>query len=197
MASSARRGEDLVTKAAHNVVLCPSRDIPFNKLVLGPCNARHIKAGVSVEELAGHIAHSGLLQGLNVRAMLEDDKVDTGPLQIPGSGRGCQALSRLVRQERLAKRAPSPCVVRDAASESLAEGDPLAQNMQRDALHALDQFRAFQALRKQGQGEEAIAAAFFVTPQIVRHRLKLASVATDMINRLGAAKLQAEAEALA
>ncbi|WP_235858311.1 ParB/RepB/Spo0J family partition protein [Cereibacter sphaeroides] len=57
----------------------------------------------------------------------------------------------------------------------------MAENMQRVALHPLDQFRAFQALREKGQGEEAIAAAFFVTPQIVKQRLKLASVAPALL----------------
>lgn len=71
--------------------------------------------------------------------------------------------------------------MRDAASGILAEDDSLAENMQRVALHPLDQFRAFQALREKGQGEEAIAAAFFVTPQIVKQRLKLASVAPALL----------------
>jgi ParB family transcriptional regulator, chromosome partitioning protein len=53
--------------------------------------------------------------------------------------------------------------------------------MRRVALHPLDQFRAFVALREKGQGEEAIAAAFFVTPQIVKQRLKLASVAPALL----------------
>jgi ParB family chromosome partitioning protein len=86
-----------------------------------------------------------------------------------------------VKQKRLAKSAPIPCIVRDAASEILAEDDSLAESMQRVALHPLDQFRAFQALREKGQGEEAIAAAFFVTPQIVKQRLKLASAAPALL----------------
>ena len=86
-----------------------------------------------------------------------------------------------MKQKRLAKTAPIPCIVRDAASEILAEDDSLAENMQRVALHPLDQFRAFEALREKGQGDEAIAAAFFVTPQIVKQRLKLASVAPALL----------------
>jgi len=56
VASGARRGEDLMAKAAQNIVLSPSRDIPFNKLALSQANVRRIKAGVSVEELAEDIA---------------------------------------------------------------------------------------------------------------------------------------------
>ncbi len=170
-----------MAKAVQKVTLSPSRDIPFDKLVLGQSNVRRIKAGVSVEELAEDIARRGLLQGLNVRPMLDAEGVETGLFEIPAGGRRFQALSLLVKQKRLAKTAPIPCIVRDAASEILAEDDSLAENMQRVALHPLDQFRAFQALREKGQGEEAIAAAFFVTPQIVKQRLKLASVAPALL----------------
>lgn len=58
-----------MTKTAQKVSLPPSRDIPFDKLVLSQSNLRRIKAGVSVED----IARRGLLQGLNVRPMLDAD----------------------------------------------------------------------------------------------------------------------------
>ena len=170
-----------MAKAAQKITLSPSRDIPFDKLVLSQSNVRRVKAGVSVEELAEDIARRGLLQSLNVRPVLDAEGVETGTFEIPAGGRRFQALSLLVKQKRLAKSAPIPCIVRDAASEILAEDDSLAENMQRVALHPLDQFRAFQALREKGQGEEAIAAAFFVTPQIVKQRLKLASVAPALL----------------
>lgn len=48
------------------------------------------------------------------------------------------------------KAVPIPCIVRDAASEILAEDDSLAENMQRVALHPLYQFRAFVSLREKG-----------------------------------------------
>ena len=110
-----------MAKLAKNVVLCPSRDIPVNKPVLSQSNVRRIKAGVSVEELAEDIARRGLLQGLNVRPMLDADGVETGTFEIPAGGRRFQALSLLVKQKRLAKTAPIPCIVREAASEILAE----------------------------------------------------------------------------
>ena len=48
-----------MAKAAQKVTLSPSRDIPFDKLVLSQSNVRRIKAGVSVEELAEDIARRG------------------------------------------------------------------------------------------------------------------------------------------
>ena len=51
----------------------------------------------------------------------------------------------------------------------------------REALHPLDQFRAFKALREQGTSEDEIAARFFVTPSIVKQRLRLASVSEALL----------------
>ena len=161
--------------------MSPSSDIPFDKLVLSQSNVRRIKSGTSIEELAEDIARRGLLQSLNVRPVLDDDGAETGRFEIPAGGRRFQALSLLVKQKRLAKTAPIPCIVRDAHSSILAEDDSLAENMQRVALHPLDQFRAFADLQAKGQGEEEIAAAFFVTPTVVKQRLRLASVAPALL----------------
>lgn len=100
-------------------------------------------------------------------------------------------LSLLVMQKRLAKAAPIPCVARVAAPEGLAGDDSMAENMQRAALHPLDQCRVFAALREKGQGKEAIAAAFFVTLLMATQRLKLASVVPALLAQLIIGKLQA------
>jgi ParB family transcriptional regulator, chromosome partitioning protein len=155
------------------ITLSPSRDIPFNKLLLSQSNVRRVKAGVSVEELAEDIARRGLLQGLSVRPVTDQAGAETGMFEIPAGGRRYRALELLVKQKRLAKTAPVPCVVRDSG---IAEEDSLAENVQRAPLHPLDQFRAFLALREKGQSEEEIAAAFFVSVNVVKQRLKLASV---------------------
>jgi ParB family chromosome partitioning protein len=147
--------------------------------VLSQSNVRHVKAGVSVEELAEDIARRGLLQGLSVRPVCNADGVETGMFEIPAGGRRYRALELLVKQKRLAKTAPVPCVVREGG---IAEEDSLAENVQRAPLHPLDQFRAFLALREKGQSEEEIAAAFFVSVNVVKQRLKLASVSPALLD---------------
>ena len=99
--------------------------------------------------------------------------------QVPAGGRRFHALELLVKQKRLAKTASVPCVVRDGG---IAEEDSLAENVQRVALHPLDQFRAFQALRDKGLGDEEIAARFFVTPTVVKQRLRLAAVSDKLLD---------------
>lgn len=117
-----------------------------------------------------------------MRAVLNDDGTKTGMYEIPADGRRFRALALLVKQKRLGRTAPIPCILREAGSDILAEDDSLAENMQRVALHPLDQFRAFVTLREKGQGDEAIAATFFVTPQVVKQRLKLAAVAPALLD---------------
>ena len=155
------------------ITLSRSRDIPFNKLVLSQSNVRRTKAGVSIEELAEDIARRTLLQSLSVRPILDEGGGETGMFEIPAGGRRYRALERLVQQKRLARNAPVPCVVR---TEGLAEEDSLAENIQRAPLHALDQFKAFQAMVEKGLPEEEVAVAFTTTVAVVRQRLRLAAV---------------------
>ena len=164
------------------IILSASRDIPFNKLVLSQSNVRRLKAGVSIEELAEDIARRGLLQSLNVRPVLDAGGKETGMFEIPAGGRRYRALDLLVKQKRLAKTAPVPCVVRDADTDIPAEEDSLAENIQRAPLHPLDQFRAFQTLREKGAGEEEIAARFFVSVNVVKQRLRLASASEKLLD---------------
>ena len=163
---------------APKIALSVSRDIPFNKLLLSACNVRRVKAGVSIEQLADDIARRTLLQSLTVRPVLDADGAETGMYEIPAGGRRYRALELLVRQKRLAKTAPIPCVIREGG---IAEEDSLAENVQRAPLHPLDQFRAFLALREKGQSEEEIAAAFFVSVAVVRQRLRLAAVSPRLL----------------
>ena len=168
-----------MSKSKQKITLSQSRDIPFNRLVLSQSNVRRIKAGVSIEELAEDIARRTLLQSLTVRPVLDTDGAETGMFEVPAGGRRFRALELLVKQKRLARTAPVPCVVR---TEGLAEEDSLAENIQRAPLHPLDQFRAFLVLRENGMSEEEIAATFFVSVQVVKQRLKLASVSSTLLD---------------
>ena len=161
------------------ITLSASRDIPFNKLLLSQSNVRQIKSGVSIEELAEDIARRTLLASLTVRPVLDEHGAETGMFEIPAGGRRFRALELLVKQRRLNKTAPVPCIVR---TDGLAEEDSLAENVQRAPLHPLDQFRAFQAMREKGKSEQEIAAAFFVSANVVKQRLKLAAVSAMLLD---------------
>jgi ParB family chromosome partitioning protein len=166
-----------MTKAVQKITLSPSSDIPFNKLVLSQSNVRHVKAGISIEQLAESIAQRTLLQSLSVRAVVDGEGNETGMFEVPAGGRRYRALELLVKQKRMAKTQAVPCVVREGG---IAVDDSLAENDERVGLHPLDQFRAFQALSGAGLSDEDIAARHFVTPAVVKQRLRLASVSPKL-----------------
>ena len=118
------------------------------------------------------------LQSLSVRPVLDEAGAETGRYRVQAGSRRLEALQLLVKQKRLAKNASIPCLVK---TSGLEEEDSLAENTDREALHPLDQFRAFAALAEKGQGIEDIAASFSVTPAVVRQRLKLASVSPKLL----------------
>jgi ParB family chromosome partitioning protein len=58
----------------------------------------NVKAGVSIENLANHIAHRRFLMSLNVRPILGDDDEETGHYEVPADGRRDLALGLLIKQ---------------------------------------------------------------------------------------------------
>ncbi len=171
------------------ITLPGARDIPFAQLRLSQSNVRRIQDGQSIEDLAEDIARRGLLQSLSVRPTTDEAGADTGLFEVPAGGRRFRALERLVKQKRMAKDAPVPCIVR---TDGLAEEDSLAENVQRLNLHPLDQFHAFKTLADKGLGEEDIAARFFVPVNVVRQRLKLALVAPAILDAYEAGAIALE-----
>ncbi len=171
-----------MAKAVQKITLASSRDIPFDKLVLSQSNVRRVQSGVSIEELAGSIARRGLIQSLHVRPILDAEGVETGKFEVPAGGRRYRALELLVRQKRLAKNAPVPCVVGEARSDVSIDEVSLAENIDRAPLHPLDQFRAFRAMIDKGMTEEAVAAAFLVDIRVVKQRLRLVSVSPALLD---------------
>lgn len=169
-----------MAKQPPKITLSPSRDIPLDRLFLSQSNVRRVKAGVSIDALADDIARRTLLQSLNVRPELDEAGQETGRYEIPAGGRRFRALELLAKQKRLARNAPVPCVVRGAANDILAEEDSLAENVRREQLHPLDEFRGMQAMIDKGAGVEEIAAHFHMTPAGVRQRLRLASVSPKL-----------------
>ena len=170
------------------ITLLSASDIGLDKLMASDANVRRIKAGVSVEDLAEDIARRGLLQSLSVRPLVDSDGAETGKYTVTAGGRRLAALKHLVKQKRLAKNAPVPCIVK---TDGVEEEDSLAENTM-EALHPLDQFRAFKTLHDQGLSIDDIAARFFVGAQVVRQRLKLAAASPKLLDLYVAEELSLE-----
>jgi len=154
-------------------------EIPLCQLLASGANVRRIGSGASISELAEDIARRGLLQSLSVRPVTDEAGQETGQFAVQAGGRRLAALQKLSVEGRIAPDHPIPCLIKASGIEV---EDSLAENMMRAGLHPLDQFRAFKALADdEGLSVEDIAARFFVTPQIVRQRLKLASASLVLL----------------
>ncbi|NGO55419.1 ParB/RepB/Spo0J family partition protein [Allomesorhizobium camelthorni] len=170
----------MAKSAIQKITLNQAENIPFDKLDLSQKNVRQIVNGVTIPELADDIGYRGLIESLNVRPKKDADGEETGRYEVPAGGRRFRALELLVRQKRMAKTQPVPCVVNRSGKTSM-EDDSLAENVHRENLHPLDQYRAFKALSDQGRDAEEIAARYFVSANTVKQRLKLATVSPKLL----------------
>jgi ParB family chromosome partitioning protein len=150
--------------AVQKITLSFSRDIPFNKLVLSQANVRRVKAGVSIEELAEDIARRTLIQGLSVRPILDAEGAEDRHARGPGRRQRYRALELLVKQKRLAKTAPVPCVVRDANAATSAEEESLPENVRRTDLHPLDQVSRISGPAREGPRQRGDRSALLRHP---------------------------------
>lgn len=171
----------MAKNAIQKIAMNAAENIPYDKLMLSQKNVRRIKDGVSIEQLAEDIGRRKLIQSLNVRPVLDGEGEETGTYEVPAGGRRYLALGILIKQKRLAKDEPIPCIV-NRGQETSAEEDSLAENLRRADLHPLDQFRAFKTLSDQGLDPDEIGARFFVSPATVRQRLRLASVSPKLLD---------------
>lgn len=173
MAKAARK-----KPVAPMIVFSRARDIPFNRIRLSDSNVREADVEAGLDELTHDIdRREDLVQGLNVRAILDADGVETGDFETPAGGRRYRSIARLVEAGRFPADGLVPCIVKKADAKTSAVDDSLAENLLRLALHPLDQFKAFKRMFDMGMSKEEIADAWRTTPRYIMQRLRLATVA--------------------
>jgi ParB family chromosome partitioning protein len=159
------------------IVFSRARDIPFNRIRLSESNVRETDVEAGLDELTHDIdRREDLVQGLNVRAILDGDGNETGDFETPAGGRRYRSIARLVEAGRFPADGLVPCIVKKADAKTSAIDDSLAENTFRLALHPLDQFKAFKRMVDGGMNTEEVAAAYFTTPRYVDQRLALSKV---------------------
>jgi ParB family transcriptional regulator, chromosome partitioning protein len=153
----------------------PRTFVPFNKLVLS--ETYQARAGgstpkMSIAELAASIKESGVLQNLIVV------QGQRGRYEVCAGGRRLEGLALLVSNNDIAENYPVPVLIVPADRALLAS---LAENVFHVPMHPADEFTAFAKLIGQGKSVEDVAAAFGVTPLVVKRRMKLASVSPKLM----------------
>ncbi|BBB07708.1 ParB/RepB/Spo0J family partition protein [Sphingopyxis sp. EG6] len=171
------------TPVAPMIEFSRSRDIPFNRIHLSDSNVRQIDVEDGLDELTHDIdRREDIVQGLNVRAVLDADGAETGDFETPAGGRRYRAIARLVQAGRFPADGLVPCLVKKANAKTSAVDDSYAENVIRLALHPLDQFKAFKRMVDDGMSKEEVADAYRTTPRYIAQRLRLARVATSLLD---------------
>ncbi len=157
--------------------------VPFNKLVLSASRQARPDDGqgaMSLPELAASIHAAGLLHNLVVVRGAK------GAHEVCAGGRRWRAMALLVADGRWPGNQPVPVLVVPAEQALMAS---LIENVQREAMHPVDEFAAFARLVADGRSVEDVAAAFGVTPLVVKRRLKLAGVSPRLLDEYRAGRI--------
>jgi ParB family chromosome partitioning protein len=132
---------------------------------LDPCNSRSLSP-LDVEGMAASLREHGQLQALLAR------RNAAGAYLVLAGGRRWAGFRRLFGDD------PARCVVRVRVfngDDAAAREASLAENVEREGLHALDEAEKFAELAHQ-RSPEAIARGFGVTRKYVRERIALAAL---------------------
>ena len=157
------------------IAASPRTTVPFNKLVLSPgyqARPAGTTSRLSVAELAASIKANDLFHNLIVV------KGGRGLHEVCAGGRRLEALTLLVDNGDLPENYPVPVMVVPADKALMAS---LVENVQREPLHPADELVGFTRLVAEGKSVEDVAAAFGVTPLVVKRRLKLAAVSPRLM----------------
>lgn len=146
--------------------------IAINLLERSPLNARRTNSRSGLDELKASILSHGLMQNLVVT------QAENGKFLVIAGGRRLSAIQALVEEGRLSNQLEVPCQI---VSEQHALEMSLAENTVRLAMHPADQFEAFASLSNKGESASEIAQRFGVDESLVLKRMKLASVAPQLL----------------
>lgn len=157
------------------IAASPRTFVPFNKLVRSADYQARPGATtpkLSIAELAASIKESGVLQNLVV---VEGAR---GRYEVCAGGRRLEALALLVGKNDIAGNYPVPVLIVPAYKALIAS---IAENCFHIPMHPADEYAAFAKLIGQGKSVEDVAAAFGVTPLVVKRRMKLATVSPKLM----------------
>ncbi|MCO5164552.1 MAG: ParB/RepB/Spo0J family partition protein [Mesorhizobium sp.] len=153
--------------------------VPLNKLDRDPKNVRKTYSRKGIEELAASIRADGyrLLQDPIVR---KGDK--RGRYFVTAGGRRREALILLAELGEIAKDFPVECKLREDSNPIVVS---LTENVMREGMDPVDQYRAFADMVADKVPVPDIAARFSVSEKIVKQRMALGRVNPELLDLYG------------
>lgn len=172
--------------------------VSLGQLVPSQSNVRRVNAVSGIAELADSIEAHGLIQNIVVRRADKGSKYE-----VVAGARRLAALRLLLKEGRGVQGEPVtkafPVRSLTLLDDQIDTEISLAENVQRDAMHVVDEVLAYKWLVDEGKAVEDVAARFGQSPITVRKRLKLANLSPrilDVLREDGMSLEQAKALAL-
>jgi ParB family transcriptional regulator, chromosome partitioning protein len=134
-------------------------NLPINQIGFSPLNYRKYFRQEDLEAFAGELKLHGIISPLTVR------KMPSGKFELV-------AGERRLRAARIAKLPTVPVVVRELTDQQVTEIQ-LAENLQRENPHPMDEANAVKLMQDTGKPIEEIALRLGKSRQFVYIRLKL------------------------
>jgi len=158
--------------------------IPYRKLVISANNVRVVSPSkIKDKQLIASIEANGLIQNLVVEEADRDDV-----FEVIAGGRRFAAIGVLVESGKLDKDTEIPCKVNYDKNTTAVS---LSENLH-EPMHPADEFMAFKKMIDDGATDKEIAKEFGVALTLVKRRLKLADVASGIVQKYRVGKLSLE-----
>lgn len=154
------------------------RSVLVSQLTLSALNARQSVTNEEIVEMAESIKTVGLLQNL---AGLEVKKGKTTKIEIVFGGRRMRALQLIADEDKETDMTVDVIMAKNAVEAAAWAG---AENSARSQPHPADEITAYKKSIDLGATEDQVAKAFGVTVRHVKGRLKLANIATVILDAL-------------
>ena len=145
--------------------------IEITNLKISPVNVRK-HGDTSGDDLIPSIKANGVIQPLLVRPNCEGFEVVAGQRRF-------NACVSIAEDQDID---PIPCAIMEDGDDAKAIEASLAENIDRLPMDEIDQYEAFQTLKKQGKSIDEIALHFGVTERLVKQRLAIAGLYTPILN---------------
>ena len=168
-------------------------EVPLDRLKISDENVRKAPPDErGVQRLAALIKAQGLLQPLLVESLAAGGGRKEPDWIVTGGGRRLAAMRRLAAEGAWESDALVPCVELCGSALVLSgEEASLGENSGREDLHPVDQAVAFRQLRDEcGLTDNDLAVRFRVSPRTVQRRLRVASVAPELLAKARAGEIR-------
>ncbi|MBB7434485.1 ParB/RepB/Spo0J family partition protein [Escherichia coli] len=158
--------------------------VPLASLIKSPLNVRTVPySAESVSELADSIKGVGLLQNLVVHALPGDR------YGVAAGGRRLAALNMLAERDIIQVDWPVRVKV---IPQELATAASMTENGHRRDMHPAEQIAGFRAMAQEGKTPAQIGDLLGYSPRHVQRMLKLADLATVILDALAEGRITTE-----